>query len=164
MTWNPSGSTEALFQRWIHLAMFELGVDPIFHLLGTWNWDKSKQTSCNLPLVAVHHFCLTKGFQKTPNYSAIYRSKRHLCLALLFFISICVLPFICSAYWLERPEKGLKNVTSNDFVRYVYVFHEDSRDYVHSTYEITDILNYKVNHITYWVDIQCCQLPARSFA
>ena len=28
-------------------------------------WDKSKQTSCNLPLVAVHHFCLTKGFQKT---------------------------------------------------------------------------------------------------
>jgi hypothetical protein len=31
----------------------------------------------------------------------------------------------------------------------VYVFHEDSRDYVHSTYEITDILNYKVNHIRY---------------
>ena len=41
-------------------------------------WDKSKQTAHNLPLVAVRYFCLTKGFQKTPNYSAIYRSERHL--------------------------------------------------------------------------------------
>ena len=32
-------------------------------------WDKSKQTSCNIPLVAVYHFCLTKGFQKHPTES-----------------------------------------------------------------------------------------------
>ena len=41
-------------------------------------WDKSKQTARNLPLVDVHYFCLTKGFQRTPNFSAIYRSERHL--------------------------------------------------------------------------------------
>ena len=27
-------------------------------------WNKSKQTSCSLPLVAAHPFCLTNGFQK----------------------------------------------------------------------------------------------------
>ena len=37
-----------------------------------------QQISCNLPLVAVHHFRLTKGFQKTPDYSAIYRLEGHL--------------------------------------------------------------------------------------
>ena len=50
------------------------------------HWDKSKQTSCNLPLVAVHYFCLTEGFQKSPDYSAIYRSERH--LTVFYFVQI----------------------------------------------------------------------------
>ena len=29
------------------------------------------------PSGVLHHFHLTKGFQKTPDYSAIYRSERH---------------------------------------------------------------------------------------
>ena len=50
-------------------------------------WEKSKQTSCNLPLVAGHHFRLTNEFQKTVNCtelqcswqcSAIYQSEHHL--------------------------------------------------------------------------------------
>ena len=49
-----------------------------------------QQISCNLPLVALHHFCLTKGFPKTPHYSAIWRyfTLIRLCLALLFVISV----------------------------------------------------------------------------
>ena len=46
--------------------------------LKSWELSSFSSTSCNLPLVAVHHFCLTKGFQKTPNYSAIYRLESHL--------------------------------------------------------------------------------------
>ena len=57
----------------------------------SFSWDKSKQTSCNLPLVAVHHFCLTKGFQKTPDYSAIYRLERHLTV---FYIAQIVPSFV----------------------------------------------------------------------
>ena len=65
-------------------------------LLQIYHWDKSKQTSCNLPLVAVHYFCLTKWFQKLPtaapstDRNAIwgYFTLLRLCLALLFFISI----------------------------------------------------------------------------
>ena len=37
-----------------------------------------KQILGRLPLAAVHHFHLTKGFQKTSDCSAIYRSERHL--------------------------------------------------------------------------------------
>ena len=37
-----------------------------------------QQISCNLPVVAVHHFCLTKGFPKTPNCSTTYQSENHL--------------------------------------------------------------------------------------
>ena len=44
-----------------------------------------------LPLVAVHHFCLTKLLQKTPNYSAIYQSKRHLTV---FYIAQIVPSFV----------------------------------------------------------------------
>ena len=43
------------------------------------------------PLVAVHHFCLTKGFQKTPNYSAIYQLERHLTV---FYIAQIVPSFV----------------------------------------------------------------------
>ena len=62
--------------------------------------DKSKQTSCNLPLVALHHFCLTKGFQKTPDYSAIYRSERNLTVFYIAqimpsFVVLCMYVFHC---------------------------------------------------------------------
>ena len=54
--------------------------------------DKSKQISWRLFLAAVYHFRLTKGFQKTCNYSALwwYFTLLRLCLALLFFISIAL--------------------------------------------------------------------------
>ena len=52
--------------------------------------------------MAVHHFCLTNVFQKTPNYSAIYRLKRHLTV---FYIAQIVPSFVV----LYLNEKFLSN-------------------------------------------------------
>ena len=41
--------------------------------------------------MAVHHFCLTKGFQKTPDYSAIYHLESHLTV---FYIAQIVPSFV----------------------------------------------------------------------
>ena len=49
-----------------------------------------RQIKWHLYLAAVHHFCLTKGFQKTCDFSAIYRSDRHL---MIFNIALTVLGF-----------------------------------------------------------------------
>ena len=51
------------------------------------HWDKSKQTSCNLPLVAVYHLF----DQGVPNYSAVYQLKRHL---RVFYIAQIVSSFV----------------------------------------------------------------------
>ena len=98
--WNPffEFQSPAFCKKRIQKTSIPTNVKPFLFCEGFKNtewafryWEKSKQTSCNLPLVAVHHFCLTKGFQKTPYYSAIYRSKRYLTV---FYITQIVPSFV----------------------------------------------------------------------
>ena len=62
-----------LIKKW-----FKKNAICLFVKIGFENSGSKQQISCNLPLAAVHHFCLTKGFLKTPNNSTTYQSEHHL--------------------------------------------------------------------------------------
>ena len=70
------------------------------------------------PLVAVHHFCLTKGFQKTPN-RAIYRSERHLTIFYIAqIVPCCSLSQFFGMGWPYPITAAIKNPSqelNNDF-------------------------------------------------
>ena len=55
--------------------------------------------------MAVHHFRLTKGFQKTSDYSAIYRLQCHLTL---FYIDQIVPNYV--VYYLNEKYESLLRI------------------------------------------------------